>query len=827
MSTPMMQQYEQAKSQNPGTLLLFRMGDFYELFHEDAVTASRLLGLTLTSRDKQVPMAGFPHHALETQLKKLIEAGQCVAICEQVEDPAEAKGLVRREVVRVVSPGTLTDEGLLDPRRANRVAAAFLSRDRLALAWAELSTGQFCAGEVAASRALEEIARLEPAELIWPESHAQDLVDHLRPTLPRLTLTLRPDWQFKGETALPCLLEHFGVRTLTGFGFADDSLPALAAGALLRYLQGMAKSSLGHVTKLELSTTAERLTMDAATRRGLELCRCQRDDRREGSLLAAIDRTATGMGARLLQDWLVAPLTCPDRIRLRLEAVAELKENQQQRARLRDLLRELPDLARLTSRASTGRANPRDLAAIGIALSQVPPLKSDLGGCSSALLRELSQALAPCNELRAALASSLEENPPLSSKEGGVIRGGVNPELDRLRELARGGKAWIADFQAREIARTGIHSLKVGFTSVFGYYLEVTHAHASKVPADYQRKQTLKNAERYITPELKQYEDQVLRAEERSRALEHELFLCLREQAANEAKPLLATAAALATVDVLAGLAELADQRAYCRPEIVEEYESQIVGGRHPVLEQTLEAGLFVPNDTRLSADDGLFWLITGPNMAGKSTYIRQVALLTILAQMGSFVPATSARLGVVDRIFSRIGAGDDLAAGQSTFMVEMAETANILNNATARSLVILDEIGRGTSTYDGLALAWAIAEYLHDQAGCRTLFATHYHELTQLAQSLPRLRNCNVAVHEEKGTVTFLHRIEPGPASQSYGIHVAQLAGVPQPVLRRAKQVLGQLEQQYQQAALATESRRRPKAKADAAYPSLFALTE
>lgn len=826
-ATPMMQQYEDAKAAHPGTLLLFRMGDFYELFHDDAVLASRLLGLTLTSRDKQVPMAGFPHHALEPQLKKLIDLGQRVAICEQVEDPAEAKGLVKREVIRVVTPGTLTEEALLDARKANYVAAAVADGANAGLAWAELSTGQFHAFDLPALRLADELARLEFAELVWPEGEPQLLLERVRLAVPRFTLTLRPDWHFSAGSSRDCLREHFAVQTFQGFGFADDELCLRAAGALLRYLQEMVKSSLAHLSRLLPHQAQQRLLLDGATRKGLELNRTQREDRREGSLLAALDRTVTSMGARLLQEWLLAPLTEAARIEERLDAVGELKANGGLRCDLRDALKELPDLARLTTRASTGRATPRDLAAVAAALGQAPLLKETLARAAAPMLQQLAESIDPCSELRAALVKSLEEPAPLSPKEGGVIRAGCHVELDRLRHTARGGKEWIAQFQAAEIERTGIGSLKVGFNSVFGYYIEITNAHAGKAPADYQRKQTLKNCERYITPELKTYEDQVLRAEEQSKRLEHELFVALRDMAAAQAGALLRTADALAALDVLLSLAEVADRHGYCRPELAEDGETRIEAGRHPALDQMLPAGVFVPNDARLSAEDGLIWLITGPNMAGKSTYIRQVALLTILAQMGSFVPAAAARIGLADRIFTRIGAGDDLAAGQSTFMVEMAETANILNNATPRSLVILDEVGRGTSTYDGLALAWAIVEHLHDQVGCRVLFATHYHELTQLAQSLPRLRNCNVEVHEDQGTVTFLHRIASGPANQSYGIHVAKLAGVPAPVVGRARQVLRQLEDQYQQAALASDSRRRKKTRDAEPGPSLFARVE
>jgi DNA mismatch repair protein MutS len=805
--TPMMQQYRDAKAAHPGTLLLFRMGDFYELFEEDAHTAARVLQLTLTSRDKQIPMAGFPHHALDNHLHKLLEAGHRVAICEQTEDPAQAKGLVKREVIRVVTAGTLTEDSLLDPKEANYLAAVLPVGQKAALAWVELTLGTFQAVELPLTRLADELVRLNIAECLWPENQPADILYPVKTVLPQLGITPRAPWQFDRRTAKETLHKHFQVQTMQGFGFEDDALPLQAAGALLLYLQETLKCSLAHLTKLEPYQTSNVMVLDNVTRRGLELCRTLREGRREGSVLASIDRTVTAMGARLLQEWLLAPLMDLHRINARLDAVAELKAQHHLREKLQECLRQMPDVPRLTTRASTGRASPRDLAAVNVALSIIPALRDLLTyHTQSKLLNELLAQLDPCPEIHETLTKALVDGPPLSPKEGGLIRPSFHAELDELRDISRGGKEWIARFQAQEIARTGINSLKVGFNQVFGYYIEITHTHASKVPADYQRKQTLKNAERYITPELKTYEDKVLRAEEQSQALEYEIFLQLREQVAAAAPCLLTTAQALAQLDVLTGLADLADRWHYGRPHLTHEAVCIVKQARHPVLDQTLPPGTFVPNDANFGPEGGMVWLITGPNMAGKSTYIRQVALLSVLAQMGSFLPAVEATLGLVDRIFTRIGAGDDLARGQSTFMVEMAETANLLNNATPRSLVILDEVGRGTSTYDGLALAWAIVEHLHDQIGCRTLFATHYHELTQLASSLPRLRNYNAAVEDREGQITFLHRIVFGPADQSYGVHVAQLAGVPTRVIARAQQVLRQLEQQHSTGPLAAE---------------------
>ncbi|HMP15699.1 MAG TPA: DNA mismatch repair protein MutS [Gemmatales bacterium] len=822
--TPMMKQYQDAKEKHPGTVLLFRMGDFYELFGEDAVAISRELQLTLTSRDKQLPMAGFPHHALETHLRKLIERGHRVAICEQVEDPAQAKGIVKREVVRVVTPGTLMEESLLDPKRANHLAAVVPAREKAGLAWMDLSTGSFHARDLLPEQLVEELIRLEVTECLWPNDLAAELLNPLRQPDSGMTLTFRPPWQFDKHSTLEALHRHFGITTLEGFGLEDDQVCVQAAGALLLYLQDMLKSQVTHVTRLEPYRADSVLGMDHVTRRSLELVRTLREGRREGSLLDAIDRTSTSMGARRLHDWLLSPLAQLEHIQARLDAETELQKHHALRRNLREQFKQFPDLPRLTTKASTGRATPRDLASIGNVLAALPVLLEVLGQVMAPLLVNVRNAIKPCQELREQLKQAIDDAPPLSPREGGFIRRGYHARLDHLRDLTRGGKEWIARYQAQEIARTGIHSLKVGFNSVFGYYLEITNAHAAKIPADYQRKQTLKNCERYITPELKTHEEEVLRAEEESTALEYEIFVQLRQQVVEQASALLSTAEALATLDVLVSLAELADGNEWVKPDLVTETVCEIIQGRHPVLERSMPTGTFVPNDTRLNDEGGSVWLITGPNMAGKSTYIRQVALIQILAQMGSYVPAHTARLGVADRLFARVGAGDDLSRGQSTFMVEMAETANILNNATSRSLVILDELGRGTSTYDGLSLAWAIVEHLHHDIGCRTLFATHYHELTKLAELLPGVRNWNAAVHEEMGRITFIHRIAPGPAERSFGIHVAQLAGLPGKVLERARAVLEELENSPASIpAQAMEAVKRKKRKVLEEQPGLF----
>ena len=824
--TPMMRQYHQAKQAAGDALLLFRMGDFYELFFEDAKTAARTLGLSLTSRDKgenPVPMAGFPHHQLDSYLAKIIAAGMRAAVCEQVEDPRQAKGLVRRDITRIVSRGTVTDDALLDPQTSNfllAIAPGEPSRDTpCGLAWIDVSTGRFEAAAIPPEKLGDELARVAPVEILLSETAADLPAEWTEGRM----LTLRPAWAFDSQAAADALTKHFGTSSLDGFGFDYADGPALqAAGAVLDYLTETQKTSLAHVERLLPHRAGSRVEIDEATRRSLEISQTLRDRRREGSLLGVVDRTVTSMGARQLGDWLANPLTDVASINARLDAVAELHAAATWTAELRDQLRSIYDMQRLLARVTTGRATPRDLSFVARTLRCLPPIKASLATRQAARLVQLEARIDLCDPLRDKLEAALQDDCPLVCREGGLIRDGFHPEVDQLRALMSGGKQWMARYQAEAVQRTGISNIKVGFNRVFGYYLEVTHAHRDKIPDDFIRKQTLKNAERYITPELKEHEEKVLAAEERLQHLEYELFVELRDLVAAAAPRLQATAAALAELDVLASLAELARARNYVRPRIVAEPVLEIVDGRHPVLDVTEAEGTFVPNSVscasiRASRGDtanhesefrhpnSAILLITGPNMAGKSTYIRQVALITLLAQVGSFVPAQEATIGVADRIFARVGASDDLARGRSTFMVEMTETARILNTATSRSLVILDEIGRGTSTYDGLSLAWAVVEHLHDQVGCRTLFATHYHELTDLPSQLSGVANYNVSVREWEGQVVFLHRIVPGAADKSYGIHVAQLAGVPRSVNQRAAEILAQLE--------ATPGGRRPAA--------------
>ncbi len=828
--TPAMERYLEVKRQNPGSILLFRMGDFYELFFEDAVVSSKVLGLTLTSRDKgspnPIPMAGFPYHSLEGYLRKLIVAGHRVAVCEQMEDPKLAKGMIKREVTQVVTPGTLTDEALLDPRESNFLASVWPSRSgSVGLAWLEVSTGRFVTTDLEPAQLVDELARIRPSECLHPEHLAND--ERLRPLFARsgLLTTPRAPWCWAEEACRSVLLKHFGTTTLEGFDIDGNSAGVTAAGALLEYVQEMQKSSLAHISRLEPYRRGTSLIIDEATRASLELTRTIREGKRDNSLLSVLDETVSPMGARLLADWLSNPLTNIGAINRRLDAVEELTRDTMFCRDLREILAETYDLQRLTAKVATGRASPRDLGSLTRSLALLPRLKAKLAGRQSDLLKMLEADLDLNAEIRADIDATLVDEPPLLTTDGGVIRPGFNATLDELRDLARGGKEWIARYQAKESERLGLPNLKVGFNKVFGYYLEVTAAQAAKIPPEYIRKQTLKNQERFITPELKEYEDKVLRAEERAISLEQELFAALRERIAAATAQLKQTADVLSEVDVLAALATLAVKQGYCRPELTEDPILDIREGRHPVLDKLMPSGSFVPNDVKLGVPSSEFrvpsgeavespntrnselgtrnsrgrvQLITGPNMAGKSTYIRQAALLTIMAQMGSFIPASEARIGIADRIFARVGASDELSKGQSTFMVEMTETARILNSASDRSLVILDEIGRGTSTYDGISLAWAVTEFLHDQIRCRTLFATHYHELTELTKTLPETSNWNVAIREYGDDIVFLHKIVEGPADKSYGIHVAKIAGLPREVVERAQVILAQLESDH-----------------------------
>ncbi len=799
--TPVMKQYLAFKKRHQDAILLFRMGDFYEVFFDDAQVCARDLGLALTSREKgenAVPMAGFPHHAAENYIKRLIRAGHRVAICEQVQDPAEATGLVERDVTRVITAGTLTEDHLLDSRSNNFLAAVALGDARAGLAWVDLSTGKFEVEEVPPEAVGDSLQRVSPAECLLPRVEREDEGDGLSPRarLPEgCLITRRPPWEFNQEDGRRRLNGHFGTRSLDGFG-CEGMGPALgAAGALLCYLQETQKTTLGHIRKIEPFASERYLILDSTTQRSLELIHTIRGAGQEGSLLQMLDRTSTPMGARLLRRWLLTPLRQADEIERRLDAVAELHGNRPRRHALSNELKSIYDIERLTTKIYCARAGARDLVALGRSLSRLPKLKEQSAGVGSQMLADLVAAIDPIPEVEGLIASAIKADPPAVITEGGIIRDGFNPELDELRGTGRQGRTWIADLQAKEAERTGIPSLKVGFNKVFGYYIEVTNTHRDKVPAHYIRKQTLKNAERYITPELKDRESAVLGAGERAKELEYELFQQVRQQVSSHTERLQRTAEALAALDVLVSLATVADENGYVRPTLTADRTLRIRDGRHPVLERILDEQ-FVPNDIEMDGEQVRLLVITGPNMSGKSVYIRQTALIVLMAQIGSFVPAAEATVGLVDRIFTRVGASDEQRRGQSTFMVEMIEVANILNSATDRSLIILDEVGRGTSTFDGVSIAWATGEYVHDRIGARTLFATHYHELAQLAQVCEGVRNLNVAVREWQNEVVFLHRVVPGATDRSYGIHVARLAGVPAEVLERSRDILQHLEE-------------------------------
>ncbi|MGE3172389.1 MAG: DNA mismatch repair protein MutS [Planctomycetota bacterium] len=800
-TTPAMAQYLAAKKQHPDALVFFRMGDFYELFFDDAKLASKALGITLTSRskgDNPIPMAGVPVRALDGYLKRLVQKGHRVAICEQMQDPKEAKGVVERQVVRVVTPGTLTEDSLLDDRRPNHLVAACVHKDTVGLAWVELSTGAFRVHECPVERAGDELQRIEAAELLLPDDLRGAAPDWLQGL--DLPLSWRPPYDFGTDTATRALTAFFKTSTLAGFGIDDLPRAVGAAGALIGYLQETQRTALPHLRAIEVHDDGKVMRLDRATRQSLELVRTLRQDGDGTPLLEIVDRTRTPMGARLLRSWLLAPLLDLQAIQARQDAVVELVETPDTAAALLQCLQQVLDLERLTSRAAFGRAHGRDLLGLRQSLDPLPEVKLTLLECRSETLRRIGRELDPLTDLAERIQETLADEPPLGIKDGGLIRAGHSAELDELRALAQDGTTWLARYQQELSERTGIPSLKVGFNKVFGYYIEVTHTHKHvELPPEFVRKQTTKNAERYVTDALRTYESKVLKAEENSKALEYELFTALREAVAAELPRLQRTAALVAELDVYLSLAQVARDRGYCRPEVDDSRVLRIEDGRHPVLEATHAAGTFVPNDTDLQPPRRRLSLLTGPNMAGKSTYIRQNALIVLLAQVGSFVPAKAARIGVVDRIFTRVGSSDDISRGASTFMVEMTETANILNNATARSLVILDEVGRGTSTYDGMSLAWAIAEDLHDRIGCRALFATHYHQLIDLQAEGRGVIAQRVAVREWGEEIVFLHRIEDGGTDRSYGLHVARLAGIPRAVIGRAEAVLQELESEGQ----------------------------
>jgi len=806
--TPAMKQFSHFKEKYPDCILFFRMGDFYETFYDDAITCSKVCGLTLTSRSKDnnpIPLAGVPYHAVDGYLKKMLEAGYKVAVCEQVEDPKNAKGVVKRDVVRIVTPGTLTDDILLDAKQENFLCAVSLTPNpTAAISWVDISTGHFFVQQIQEAKLLDELLRLSPAECLLPDRRGELFEAETRKLAKDIALltgaivTERPSWYFDNYQAKQRLLKHFGTTTLEGFGISDgEQLLIPPAGAVIEYLNETQKKTLGHIQSLKKINRKNFLQIDQTSLHSLEILRTIRTEGKKGSLLDCLDETLTPMGARTFRNWLCMPLCDIGSIELRQDAVELLKKSQTQLTALRKLLSTIADTERIAARISTFRANPRDLLSLAATLRKVPLLTELLQPFKADLLVQLTGKCDNMDELADLLEAAIEPDSPTHLRDGGVIRTGFSDELDKLRSISKDGRTWLKNYQKQQALRTGIANLKIGYNKVFGYYLEINHSSADKAPPHYVRKQTIKNAERYITDELKEYEIKALDAAERALHLEQQLFEQISRHTAQYISRLQSLADTLAQCDCLAALAYLAQRRNYIRPKITTSPELLINEGKHPVLAETLGIQ-FVPNDIGLGGKAGDCLIITGPNMSGKSTYIRQNALLVMMAQLGSFIPAKDATIGLVDRIFTRVGASDELVRGQSTFMVEMTETANIINNATEKSLVILDEVGRGTSTYDGLSLAWAITEHIATKLKCRTLFATHYHELTELAELFTNVKNCNVAVREWADEVVFLHRILPGGTDKSYGIHVAKLAGIPISVLNRSKEILEELESAF-----------------------------
>ncbi len=804
--TPMQRQYHAIKERNKDCILLFRLGDFYEMFDEDARTASRELDLTLTTRDRgkpkeeQTPMCGVPYHSVDAYIARLVQKGYKVAICEQMTDPAATKGLVERDITRIVTPGTVTESCMLEERKNNYFACVYEDKGKFGLAFCDISTGAFYVTVCAdAEAAVSELGRFSPAEVLRGGANVccPELDEALFLRL-KCCVNEAQEGQFDENSAATLLEAHFAT-TLSQLGLAGLAPAVVAAGTLLHTLKTLQRNDLAHIRNLEYYTTGKFMELDLDARRNLELTETLRSQEKKGSLLWVLDKTCTTMGGRLLRSWLEKPLLDAAEIARRQSAVAELADDTVTRGELAEALRFVTDLERVQTRIVTGSVNCRDLLGLAQGMRALPQVKAQLSKLHAPLLQKLNQSIDQLADCANLIEKSIVDDPPLTVREGGIIRPGADPEVDRLQDILNGGKGTIIAIENAERERTGIRTLKVSFNRVFGYYIEVSKSFIDQVPDHYIRKQTLANCERYITPELKELEDQVLNAKDRLAALEYQLFLRLREYLALQAARVQTTAAAVAEADVLCSLANVAVRRNYCRPEITAGNEISITDGRHPVVEVMLKDSLFVPNDAELGSQDNTVAIITGPNMAGKSTYMRQVALIVLMAQIGSFVPARSARLGIVDRVFTRIGASDDLASGQSTFMVEMSEVASILKHATARSLLILDEIGRGTSTYDGMAIARAVLEYAANprKLGAKTLFATHYHELSTLESKLPNVKNYNIAVKKRGEQMIFLRKIVPGATDDSYGVEVAKLAGLPNAVVQRAREILQELEQE------------------------------
>ena len=799
--TPMMKQYMQTKEEYKDCILFYRLGDFYEMFFDDALTASKELEITLTGKncglEERAPMCGIPYHAVDSYLNRLVSKGYKVAICEQVEDPKTAKGIVKREVIRVVTPGTNLDTQGLDETKNNYIMCIVYMADRYGLSVADVTTGEYLVTELdSQTKLMDELYKFMPSEIVCNEAFYMSGLDldDLKNRLHMAIYSLEA-WYFDDALCRETLQEHFKVASLEGIGLSDYECGMIASGALLKYLEETQKNSLSHMSRLTRYATGNYMVLDSATRRNLELVETLREKQKRGSLLWVLDKTKTAMGARTLRKYVEQPLIDKESIVKRLDAVAELKDNAICREEIREYLNPVYDLERLVGKITYQSANPRDLIAFQSSLSMLPSVKCILKDMESDLLKEIYEELDPLEELCDLVGRAIQEEPPLAMKEGGIIKDGYNEEVDRLRKAKSEGKNWLADLETKEREKTGIKNLRIRYNKVFGYYLEVTNSFKDLVPDYYTRKQTLANAERYIIPELKELEDTILGAEDKLCALEYELYCEVRNTIAAELTRIQRTAKAVAKLDVIASLALVAERNNYVRPKINEKGVIDIRDGRHPVVEKMIPNDMFIANDTYLDDKKQRISIITGPNMAGKSTYMRQAALIVLMAQLGSFVPASSANIGLVDRIFTRVGASDDLASGQSTFMVEMNEVANILRNATSKSLLILDEIGRGTSTFDGLSIAWAVVEYISNSKllGAKTLFATHYHELTELEGKISNVNNYCIAV-KEKDDIVFLRKIVKGGADKSYGIQVAKLAGVPDPVINRAKEIVEEL---------------------------------
>ena len=800
--TPMMKQYMQTKEEYKDCILFYRLGDFYEMFFDDALTASKELEITLTGKncglEERAPMCGIPYHAVDSYLNRLVSKGYKVAICEQVEDPKTAKGIVKREVIRVVTPGTNLDTQGLDETKNNYIMCIVYMADRYGLSVADVTTGEYLVTELdSQTKLMDELYKFMPSEIVCNEAFYMSGLDldDLKNRLHMAIYSLEA-WYFDDALCRETLQEHFKVASLEGIGLSDYECGMIASGALLKYLEETQKNSLSHMSRLTRYATGNYMVLDSATRRNLELVETLREKQKRGSLLWVLDKTKTAMGARTLRKYVEQPLIDKKSIVKRLDAVAELKDNAICREEIREYLNPVYDLERLVGKITYQSANPRDLIAFQSSLSMLPSVKCILKDMESDLLKEIYEELDPLEELCDLVGRAIQEEPPLARKEGGIIKDGYNEEVDRLRKAKSEGKNWLADLETKEREKTGIKNLRIRYNKVFGYYLEVTNSFKDLVPDYYTRKQTLANAERYIIPELKELEDTILGAEDKLCALEYELYCEVRNTIAAELTRIQRTAKAVAKLDVIASLALVAERNNYVRPKINEKGVIDIRDGRHPVVEKMIPNDMFIANDTYLDDKKQRISIITGPNMAGKSTYMRQAALIVLMAQLGSFVPASSANIGLVDRIFTRVGASDDLASGQSTFMVEMNEVANILRNATSKSLLILDEIGRGTSTFDGLSIAWAVVEYISNSKllGAKTLFATHYHELTELEGKISNVNNYCIAVKEKGDDIVFLRKIVKGGADKSYGIQVAKLAGVPDPVINRAKEIVEEL---------------------------------